>query len=77
MPGIQDSNIESLTLDVTEVSQLLGISKRTVYRLLDAGEIPKSIKLGNATRWRRSDIVLFVEAGSIRAFRRAKREDTK
>ncbi len=77
MPGIQDSNIESLTLDVTEVSQLLGISKRTVYRLLDGGEIPKPIKLGNATRWRRSDIVLFVEAGSIRAFRRAKREDTK
>ena len=72
MPGIRDTSTASLTLDVTEVAQLLGISKRTVYRLLDARQIPKPIKLGNATRWRHSDIVLVVEAGSIRAFRRAK-----
>ena len=72
MPGIRNTTTTSLTLDATEVAQLLGISKRTIYRLLDAGQIPKPIKLGNATRWRRSDIVLFVEAGSIRAFRRAK-----
>jgi excisionase family DNA binding protein len=77
VPGIRNHTIESLTLDVTEVAQMLGISKRTVYRLLDGGEIPRPIKLGNATRWRRSDIVLFVEAGSIRAFRRAKGKDTK
>ena len=76
MPGIRDTTNKSLTLDATEVAQLLGISKRTVYRLLDAGQIPKPIKLGNATRWRRSDIELFVEAGSIRAFRRAKHESS-
>jgi excisionase family DNA binding protein len=75
MPGSRNTDIEPLTLDAIEVAQLLGVSKRTVYRLLDEGQIPKPIKLRNATRWRRSDIELFVEAGSIRAFRRAKRAD--
>jgi excisionase family DNA binding protein len=73
MSQVIDLNIRPLTLDVREVAQLLGVSKRTVYRLLDAGEIPKPMKLRNATRWRRTDSELFVEAGSIRAFRRAKR----
>jgi excisionase family DNA binding protein len=73
MSQVIDLNVRPLTLDVREVAQLLGVSKRTVYRMLDDGEIPKPIKLRNATRWRRTDIELFVEAGSIRAFRRAKR----
>lgn len=73
MPRAKSSAITSLVLDANEVAQLLGVSRRTVYRLLDAGDIPKPMKLGNATRWRRKDIELFVEAGSIRAFRRAKR----
>lgn len=63
----------SLTLNTEAVAQLLGVSKRTVYRLLDAGQIPRPIKLGNATRWRRSDVELFVKAGSVRAFKREKR----
>lgn len=72
MSHIEDPAIRPLTLDIKQVAQLLGLSKRTVYRLLDAGQIPKPMKLGNATRWRRKDIELFVEAGSIRAYRRAK-----
>lgn len=36
------------------------------------GKIPKPRKLGNATRWRCPAIGLFIEAGSIRAFRRTK-----
>ena len=72
MSQVIDPNIRSLTLDVKQVAQLLGLSRRSVYRLLDAGQIPKPLKLGSATRWRHKDIEQFVEAGSIRAFRRAK-----
>jgi excisionase family DNA binding protein len=72
MSQTEDPKIRSLTLDVKQVAHLLSVSRRTVYRLLDAGQIPKPLKLGGATRWRRTDIELFVEAGSIRAFRRAK-----
>lgn len=71
----KDPNLIPLTLDANEVARLLVISRRTVYRLLDAGLIPKPIKLGNATRWRRRDIDLFVQAGSMRAFRKLKRGD--
>lgn len=75
MSRIRDPKNMSLTLNVSEVAQLLSVSKRTIYRLLDSGLVPKPIKLGNATRWRRRDIELFVEAGSIAAFRRAKRAE--
>ncbi|MDZ4852845.1 MAG: helix-turn-helix domain-containing protein [Pirellulaceae bacterium] len=61
----------SLVMTVTEVGECLGISTRTVYRLLDAGQIPKPIKLGNSTRWRRRDIESFINEGSMPAFRRA------
>jgi excisionase family DNA binding protein len=72
MSQTEDPKTRPLTLDVKQVAHLLSVSRRTVYRLLDAGQIPKPMKLGNATRWRHKDIELFVETGSIRAFRRAK-----
>ena len=72
MSQYEDAACRPLTLGVNQVAQLLGLSKRTIYRLLDAGKIPKPIQLGGAVRWRRTDIELFIEAGSIRAFRRSK-----
>ena len=72
MSQIKNPKIRSSTLDINQVAHLLGVSERTVYRLLDAGQIPKPLKLGHAIRWWHKDIELFVEAGSIRAFRRAK-----
>ena len=73
MSQYEDAACRPLTLGVNQVAQLLGLSKRTIYRLLDAGKIPKPIQLGGTVRWPRTDIELFIEAGSIRAFRRAKR----
>ena len=43
-----------------------------MYRLLGTGKIQEPLKYGSATRWRHKDIEQFVEAGSIRAFRRVK-----
>jgi excisionase family DNA binding protein len=49
MSQIEDPKTRPLTLDVKQVAQLLSVSRRTVYRLLDAGQIPKPMKLGSAT----------------------------
>ncbi len=62
----------SLVMTVDEVSKCLGISTRTIYRLIEEKKLPNPIKLGNSTRWRRADIELFVAEGSMPAFTRAK-----
>lgn len=68
----------SLVMTVDEVGQCLGISTRTIYRLIEQKSLPKPFKVGNSTRWRREDIELFVAEGSMAAFNRAKQcRDTK
>lgn len=68
-----------------DVAARLGIDRATVWRWLDAGQIPEPIRLGKvqiypgrlrtrSTRWRRTDIDLFVEAGNMAEFHRLKKE---
>ena len=47
---------EKMLLPVAEVAELLGVSIPSVWRYAANGTIPKPIKLGGATRWRRSEI---------------------
>lgn len=39
-------------LDVDRVAEICGCSARTVYRLCDAGKMPRPIKLGALVRWK-------------------------
>ena len=64
-----------LTLEIEEVVALVGTCKRTIERLVARGQFPAPFYMGTCRKWRRRDIELFVEAGSIHAFRRAKRGD--
>lgn len=50
-------------LTVKEVAALLAVSTRNVYRLKDAGRIPKPFKIGGATRWRTEDIQKWLNNG--------------
>lgn len=50
-----------LLLDVRQVAAMLGLSMRTVWRLVSAGEIPPPVKVGRSTRWRQGDLETFVE----------------
>ncbi len=43
-------------LSVDDVAQLLNCSARHVYRLSDASQMPKPIKLGSLVRWPRAVI---------------------
>jgi len=49
--------------DAKAVSQVLGCSWRTVYRLADAGKIPSGHKLGALRRWDLSEIEAFIAGG--------------
>lgn len=50
-------------LDVQAVAEMLGCSARHVYRLSDAGKMPRPVKLGALVRWSKATIEEWVAAG--------------
>jgi len=50
-------------LDVRAVADLLGCSPRHVYRLADAGRMPRPLRLGALVRWRRDELMGWIAAG--------------
>ncbi len=52
----QDAKPESILIRASEVAVMLSISVRHVWALVAREKLPSPIRLGNSTRWRRSDI---------------------
>ncbi len=51
-------------LDVRAVASMLGgCSTRHIYRLSDAGRMPRPIRLGSLVRWRRAELEVWIGAG--------------
>lgn len=50
-------------LDVAAVAALLDCSTRHVYRLSDAGRMPRPLKLGALVRWNRVAVLDWIAAG--------------
>ena len=50
-------------LSVESVASMLDVSKRHIYRLSDAGKMPRPIKLGGAVRWDGTAISDWIAAG--------------
>lgn len=50
-------------LSVVEVSRLLGCSARHVYRLADAGRMPRPVKVGALVRWNRAAVLHWIDDG--------------
>jgi excisionase family DNA binding protein len=50
-------------LDVQAVAKLLDCSPRHVYRLSDAGRMPRPVKLGQLVRWRRAELHEWIAEG--------------
>jgi predicted DNA-binding transcriptional regulator AlpA len=53
----------SLLIDVLDVAAMLQCSSRHVWRLADAGRMPRPFKLGALSRWDRAAILRWVEQG--------------
>jgi len=54
----------ALTLTAKQVAAMLNISVRQVWRLHTTGRLPSPIRLGHCVRWRRKEIVGFVDQGA-------------
>ena len=50
-------------LDVRHVAALLGCSPRHVYRMSDAGAMPRPVRLSTLVRWRKADVDAWLAAG--------------
>ena len=50
-------------LSSAEVSKRLRVSAKSIYKWMDEGNFPKSIRLGQMHRWRESDIEAWLERG--------------
>ena len=49
--------------NIKQVKMPTGLSERTLWRLNDSGKIPACIRLGRSVKWRRSDILKWIELG--------------
>ena len=50
-------------ISVCAVAKMLQVTPRTVYRLADAGKIPRPLKIGKSVRWKRSELEQWIENG--------------
>ena len=58
-------------LDIRSVAKFLGCSERHVARLVDAGKMPRSLRLGRLCRWPRAELQEWI-AGGCEPVRRAR-----
>jgi excisionase family DNA binding protein len=50
-------------LSAEEVAAMLGVSERTLWRLLSAGKFPEPVRFGRSTRWRPADVKDWIDRG--------------
>lgn len=48
-------------IDLKEFANLLSINKRTIYRLIQSGVLPKPVKVGHSVRFPASDVEAYIE----------------
>ena len=61
--GVIEDPTKAALLDVKSVAAMLNCSTRHVYRLADAGRIPRPVKLGALVRWSRSAVEQWIVDG--------------
>ena len=50
-------------MNVNQVAEFLGVSVRQVWNLRTEGLLPQPVRLGRSSRWRRSELIAWVDAG--------------
>ena len=53
-------------LTAAESAEMAGVAKRSWWRYVSSGRAPAPVRLGGAVRWRRSELVEWIQAGCPR-----------
>ena len=59
----QNDATEQLALRAKAAARLLGISERHLWALHSSGRLPTPVRLGRSVRWRRDELLAWLEAG--------------
>lgn len=59
----QQAGIIQELLNATEASRLCGLSPASWWRRHSAAEVPAAVHIGGATRWRRLELLAWIESG--------------
>jgi excisionase family DNA binding protein len=54
---------DRLLLPVEDVARLLSVKPRTVWKWAACGRVPRPVKIGGRTLWRRAELEEWVEGG--------------
>ncbi len=54
---------ESPLVDAKEAARLCSISESMLYKLNAAGKIPAPVRIGSLLRWKRRELLEWIEAG--------------
>lgn len=60
---MRTARADSLLVTAGEAASSLGVSKAHFYRMHNAGRIPLPVRLGGAVRWRRAELLAWIDAG--------------
>lgn len=61
--GTRDDHDRGLLIPAAEVTRLLDVSRRALWRLKASGRLPRPLRIGRSVRWRREEIRLWIAAG--------------
>jgi predicted DNA-binding transcriptional regulator AlpA len=53
----------NLLVDAREAATLCGMSRAAWYKQLSSGKIPRPVKIGSISRWRRRELERWIDAG--------------
>jgi len=62
-PLVAVDDSDSLLVGADVVARLMGVSPRTVWRLLSAGKLIAPIRVGGSTRWRSDELREWIARG--------------
>lgn len=52
-----------LLIGVEELARMIGVSERTLWRLVSSGRVPAPVRIGRSTRWRLAEIREWIDRG--------------
>lgn len=58
-----DSTLTAQMINAEQFARILGVSRRTLWRLLSAGKLVEPIRFGGSTRWRSDDVRRWIDNG--------------
>ena len=61
-----ERRIETMLATADEVAAMLGVSTRTVWRLLSSGQLVEPVRLGGSVRWRLDEVRQWINNGCVR-----------